>query len=173
MLKRLEISDCYVIVAFDVYWDYYLYKEVEGLRKEEERYFFNDVPIICLHGGPSQIVSQSLFVMKTTDLPSLSFVAPIADHISQYQLTLLDDSFKLYGSVVKLNENEELLKGVTRMSAEEALEYSSFNLFLNAKIAWNLSAPVLCIKLMYDFKDNGSVDSEESIVPFVKLFEKE
>ena len=173
VLKRLEISDCYVIVAFDVYWDYYLYKEVEGLRKEEERYFFNDVPIICLHGGPSQIVSQSLFVMKTTDLPSLSFVAPIADHISQYQLTLLDDSFKLYGSVVKLNENEELLKGVTRMSAEEALEYSSFNLFLNAKITWNLSAPVLCIKLMYDFKDNGSVDSEESIVPFVKLFEKE
>lgn len=172
VLKRLEITDDYVIVAFDVYWDYYLYKEVEGFRKEEERYFFNDVPIICLHGGPSQIVSQSLFVMKTNDIPSLSFVAPIADHITQYQLTLLDDSFKLYGSVVKLNENEELLTGVTKMSEEEAREHSLFNLFLNAKMTWNMSAPVLCIKLMYDFKDNGSVDSEKIIIPFDKLFEK-
>ena len=130
------------------------------------------MPIICLHGGPSQIVSQSLFVMKTNDIPSLSFVAPIADHITQYQLTLLDDSFKLYGSVVKLNENEELLTGVTKMSEEEAREHSLFNLFLNAKMTWNMSAPVLCIKLMYDFKDNGSVDSEKIIIPFDKLFEK-
>ena len=172
VLKRLEISDGYVIVAFDVYWDYYLYKEVEGLRKEEERFFFNDVPIICLHGGPSQIVSHSLFVLKTNNLPSLAFVKPIADHITQYQLTLLDDSFKLYGSVVKLNENEELLKGVTKMSEEEAREHSLFNLFLNAKITWDMSAPVLCIKLMYDFRDNGSVDSEEIVIPFDKFLEE-
>lgn len=172
VLERLDINDSYVIVAFDVYLDYYLYKGVAGLRKVDERYFFKDVPIIRLHGGPSQIVSRSLFVMRTNDMPSLSFVAPVADHITKYQLTLLDDSFKLYGSIVKLNENEELLKGVTKMSEEEAREYSLFNLFLNAKIIWDFSAPVLCIKLMYDFKDNGSVDSEESITPFDKMFEK-
>ena len=58
------------------------------------------------------------------------------------------------------------------MSEEEAREHSLFNLFLNAKMTWNMSAPVLCIKLMYDFKDNGSVDSEKIIIPFDKLFEK-
>lgn len=169
-LKRLEIGSGYVIISFDVYWDYYLYKEVEGLRREGKWYFFNDVPIICLHAGPMRIVSQSLFVMRKNDMPSLSFVAPIANHIKQYQLKLLDDSFKLYGSVVKLNDNEELLRSVTGISEEKAREHSLFDLFLNAKITWNMSAPVLCIKLMYSFKDNGSVASEEDIISFNRMF---
>ena len=58
------------------------------------------------------------------------------------------------------------------MSEEEAREHSLFNLFLNAKITWDMSAPVLCIKLMYDFRDNGSVDSEEIVIPFDKFLEE-
>lgn len=169
-LDRLGIEDDFVIVAFDIYWDFYMHKGVDSLEKENGKYSYKGVPIICLHGGPTDIVSQTIYVMKKNDLPSLSYLAPVEEYIKQYELQLLDDDYKLYGSIVQLSRNKELLKKVDNMSEEEAKEESLFNVFINAKIAWRQSAPVVSIKLMYNMKDNGTADALENLVPFEKMF---
>ena len=169
-LDRLEIDGEYVIVAFDIYLEYYLHMKVDGLIKEDAYYSYNGTPIICLHGGPSELVSQKMFMMKKTDMPSLSYIAPKDENIKRFELRLLSDEYKLYGSVVKLSENAELLKGVDSLSEDEALNYSLFNVFVNAIMAWRQTAPVVCIKLMYNLKDNGTSDSLDSVKPFVELF---
>ena len=171
-LDKLGLDDEYVIVTFDIYLDYYLNKKVSGLAKENDCYSYNKVPIIRLHGGPSDLVTHKLFVLKKTDMPSLSYIAPNDDNIKKYVLKQLSEDYKLYGSVVKLSEHAELLKGVDQLSKDEALNYSLFNVFVNAKMAWEQQAPVVCLKLMYDLKDNGTTDSIGSVKPFEELFEK-
>ena len=169
-LDRLKLDEGYVIVAFDIYLDYYLDKKIKGLVKEAAGYRYNSVPIIRLHGGPSDLVTHKLFVFKKSDMPSLSYIAPIDDNIKKYELKLLSEDYKLYGSVIKLSENAELLKSVDQLSEDEALNYSLFNVFVNAKMAWKQAAPMVCIKLMYNLKDNGTSDSLESVIPFDELF---
>lgn len=132
-MDRLKLDEGYVIVAFDIYLDYYLDKKIKGLVKEAEGYRYNCVPIIRLHGGPSDLVTNKLFVFKKSDMPSLSYIAPIEDNIKKYELKLLSKDYKLYGSVVKLSENAELLKNVDQLSEDEALNYSLFSVFVNAK----------------------------------------
>lgn len=169
-LDRLELDGEYVIVAFDIYLEYYLHKKVKGIVKEDDVYSYNNIPIIRLHGGPSDLVTHKLFVMKRTDMPSLSYIAPNDDNIKKYALKLLSEDYKLYGSVVKLSENADLLKDVDNLSEDEALNYSLFNVFVNAKMSWEQNTPVVCMKLMYDLKDNGSSNSLDSVKPFKELF---
>ena len=169
-LDRLALNKEYVIVAFDVFLDYYLNKNVKGLVKNDGGYSYKNVPIIRLHGGPSDLVTHKLFIMKKMDMPSLSYTVPNDNIIKKFELKLLSEDYKLYGSVVKLSENAELLKGVDQLSEEEALNYSLFNVFVNAKMAWEQQAPVVCIKLMYDLKDNGTSNSIDIVKPFEDLF---
>ena len=171
-LDKLKIDKGYVIVAFDIYLDYYLHKKANGLLKVNDSYQYHDVPIILLHGGLSELVSQKMFIMKENDLPSLTYIAPNDDNIKRYELKLLSDNYKLYGSVVKLSDNKELLKDVDNLSEDEALNYSLFNVFVNAKMSWEQTAPMVCIKFMHDLKDNGTTDSLDSVNPFVELFEE-
>ena len=169
-LDRLELDDGYVVVAFDIYLDYYLNKKVDGLEKKNDGCSYNNVPIIRLHGGPSNLVTHELFIMKKTDMPSLSFIAPNDNNIKKYELKMLSDRYKLHGSVIKLSENKDLLNDVDKLNKDEALNYSLFNVFINAKMAWKQAAPLVCIKLMYDLKDNGTSDSLENVRPFEELF---
>ena len=169
-LDLLKITEDYVIVSFDIYWDYYIHKGDNGLVNKGGNYSYHDAPIIRLHGGPSNLVSQKLFIMKKTDMPSLSYLSPNDENIRKYELTLLDDKYNLYGSIVKLSQNVELLKGVDKLSEDEALNYSLFNVFINAKMAWKQSSPLVSIKLMYDLKDNGTTDLLENVRPFDVIF---
>lgn len=132
-LNKLNIDNGYVIVAFDIYWDFYLNKGVEGLVKEKESYSYNGIPIICLHGGPTDLVSQTLFIVNKNEMPVLSFIPPVKEHLEKYELKELDEKYRLYGSIVKLNDNAELLGSVDNMDVDQAREYSLFNVFINAK----------------------------------------
>lgn len=169
-LDKLNIGNDYIVIAFDIYWDFYLYKKVPEFVKIDGQFYYKDIPIINLHGGPTDLVSQTLFVMKKSDMPSIEFQAPTDEHIRKYELLKLDDCFKLYGSIVKLINNEDLLENVQRMSKEEARQYSLFNVFINAKFAWESSVHVVSFKLMYSMRDNGSADSTNQIASFVEVF---
>lgn len=171
-LNKLKIDNGYVIVAFDIYWDFYLNKCVEGLVKERESYRYNGIPIICLHGGPTDLVSQTLFIINKNEMPVLSFIPPVKEHLEKYELKELDEKYRLYGSIVKLNDNAELLGSVDNMDVDQAREYSLFNVFINAKVVVKSAAPVVSIKLMYDLRDNGKADNVDDIIPFMEMFEQ-
>lgn len=169
-LDKLAIGEDYIIVSFGIYWDFYLQMKVGGFVKEDGAYKYMGAPIICLNGGPTQIVSQTLFVLRKTDLPKLTYIAPMEEHIKKYKLELIDENFKLYANILQLSQNPSLLAEVKDMTEDEAKEHSLFLLFLNAKMTWAKAAPVVSIKLMYSLRDNGTPDSIDSIAPFAKLF---
>ena len=171
-LNNLKIGKGFVIVAFDIYWDFFLNKGVEGLMKKGESYSYNGIPIIRLHGGPTDLVSQTLFVMSESNMPVLTFIPPVEEHLSKYELKELDKVYSLYGSIVKLNDNAALLEAVDNMSKEQAREYSLFNVFINAKVFVKPTSPVVSIQLMHDLRENGKADKVDDIIPFDEMFVK-
>lgn len=48
-LDNLKIGKGFVIVAFGIYWDFFLKKGVGGLKKKGESYSYKGIPIIRLH----------------------------------------------------------------------------------------------------------------------------
>ncbi len=171
-LDNLKIGKDFVIVAFDIYWDFFLNKGVEGLMKKGESYSYNGIPIIRLHGGPTDLVSQTLFVMPKSSMPVLTFIPPVEKHLSKYELKELEKTYCLYGSIVKLNDNDALLETVDNMSKEQAGEHSLFNVFINAKVYVNPTSPVVSIRLMHDLRENGKADKVDDIIPFEEMFVK-
>lgn len=169
-IDRLKIGKEFVIIAFDVYWGHYLYKKVPYFVKIRDQFSYKRIPIINLHGGPTDLVSHTLFILKRTDLPTISYIAPSEESIVKYELAKIDDQYNLFGSIVQLNTNEGLLSSVNNMSEEDAKQYSLFSVFIGAKMVWSQKAPVISIKLMYDMKDNGKAESVEDIVAFDDLF---
>lgn len=169
-IDNLALDGKYIIIAFDIYWDYYLSKRVRGLSKNGNLYCYKGVPIIHLHGGPTDLVSQKMFILQKKVIPILSFVSPVKEHIDKYGLKELDEKFKVYGSIVRLNDYPELLSNVNNMSEESAREHSLFNVFINAKLAVNTSSPVVSIKIMYDLRDNGTADNVDDVIPFEAMF---
>lgn len=171
VLDRLKIDEQYVIIAFDIYWDFYLHGGNTGLKKEEEFYSYKGIPIIRLHGGPTDLVSQTLFVLKKRDIPALKFIPPLGEHIEKYALRELDKEYRVYGSIVRLNDNAMLLDGVGNMSEEQARDYSLFSVFINATASLRQDFPLVSIKLMYNLRDNGAADKVDVVIPFEDMFE--
>ena len=169
-IDKLVIDDSFIILAFSVYLEYYYHKSVDGLKKEGDSYYYRGIPIICLDGGPGDFYSQMLFILKKGDLPTLAFLPPVEEHIGKYKLELLDDRYKLYGSIVKLYESEELMKEVENKGFADTKGASLFNVFINARMMWKPSIRVLGIKIMYALKDNGTTGLLKDIVPFDDQF---
>lgn len=171
-LDKLKIGREYVIVSFGIYWDFYLHKKIDGFVKDEDTYNYMGIPIICLNGGPTQIVSQTLYVLKKDDLPKLTYISPMEEQIKKYKLEIIDEDYKLYANIMQLYQNPSLLSEVRDMTEDEAKEHSLFLLFLNAKLTWVKAAPVVSIQLMYSMRDNGTPDSIDGIDSFADLFGK-
>ena len=169
-IDRLQLGEEFVIIAFDVYWGYYLYKKVPCLVKIGDKLSYKKIPIINLHGGPTDLVSQTLFIMRRSDLPFISYLAPSRDDVDKYNLEVIEDGYKLYGSIIQLNTNDELLASVNNMSEDDAKQYSLFNVFISAKMEWPKTAQVISIKLMYDMKDNGKAGVVDDILAFNHYF---
>lgn len=168
VFERLGINDEYVIVSFDVYWDFYIGKKLPDLIKTEGKgYSYKGIDIINIPSGSFIPLSQSVFIYKKSDSPTVSFLPPSEEQVKKYQLERLEERYELYSSIVQLSANTELLNIVQKDLPEEKLdEKSLFSAFLIAKVGWSKNIPIVGIKLMYDLRDNGTTDDITSIRPF-------
>lgn len=167
-IDKLQISDDFVIIAFDVYLDYYLTLKQKGLTKEKNgRYIYNGIEIVILPSGSFQLISRSMFVLRKNDLPHVMFVSPADEQKDLYHLECIDKKIQLYTSIVQLSHDKDLLEIVKKDLPDEKLEKKSiFSAFLLAKVLWSKFIPIVGIKIMYDLRDNGTSDEVEKVACF-------
>lgn len=167
-ISRLQITDSHIIVAFDIYWDYYISLKQTGLSKDKEgKYSYNGINIINLPSGSFPLVSQSLFILRIEDLPKVVFTTPNAEAIERYKLLLIDEKYQLYSSIVQLSQDPELLEFVQKELPEAELKDKAlFSSFMQANMLWSKHIPILGIKVMYDLSDNGTSDKVDSVKSF-------
>lgn len=170
-IDKLQINDDFVIIAFDVYLDYYFTLKQNGLNKDNNgRYSYNGIEIVNLPSGSFQLMSRSIFILRKNDLPQVMFVSPADEQKDLYHLECIDKKIQLYTSIVQLSQDKDLLGVIKKDLPDEKLEDKSiFSAFLLAKVLWSKFIPIVGIKIMYDLRDNGTSDEVEKVASFDSL----
>lgn len=132
---QLPAESKYTVISFDVPWENH--RQREDLKKvsDFEYHYKERIQIIALNGG-----SPSVYIMKSEDIPHLSFEAPKEedDDVKKYQLECIDEKYQIYMSVLKLKDNEEIISEEIRENVGEKINQHSL-----LSIKWH---PVLHIK---------------------------
>lgn len=151
-IDKLNINEQYVIVSF-------------GLDLGKENY--KNIPIYAFEGR--FLLHNSLFILKKTDLPHISF-QPVPDDIKEkYSLEKIAETHELYASVIDLNKAApELLeecKTEFNKTEDELKKSALLNIFLNMEIKWKQELEILQIK-QYTGRETSQANTLEEIIPF-------
>jgi hypothetical protein len=166
-INKLNIdAENYVIIAVGLNIEYYSYLQVDGLRKVDDKWHYNDFRIIEIDNYSNNLVSQSLFVVKKDDLPNIIFKESSEEIISKYHLEKVDNTYNIYAKLNNLNEpenktiQEELGEKNYQVKLSEAV-LACVN--INVEIQYKSKAKCVQIKVFSQFNDRGKANKIEDI----------
>lgn len=166
-IDKLQLNKTHYIISFGIYWDYYV-DRVEGFSKEQDsQYRYNkEVKILSLKCS-SEFLSQKIYVMKYDDRPFITFRDPSEEDQLKYQLkSLEDDSYKLWASIIKLNEHPDLLEQSKKDLGDSADKHSLFAAFWRPKLTFKNNYKMISIEVKYGRIDEGECTPINSVKPF-------
>lgn len=166
-INKLNIdAENYVIIAVGLNIEYYSYLQVDGLRKVDDKWHYNNFRIIEIDNYSNNLVSQSLFVVKKDDLPNIIFKESSEEIISKYHLEKVDNTYNIYAKLNNLNEpenktiQEELGEKNYQVKLSEAV-LACVN--INVEIQYKSKAKCVQIKVFSQFNDRGKANKIEDI----------
>jgi len=111
-IDRIGIdSENFVLISVGLNIGYFSHLQIDGLRKNNEKWCYGELEIIEMNSYMNDLVSQSLFVLKKEDLPNMIFKEVDAQLEKKYHLSKIDDRFNIYTSIINLNETgNEMIK---------------------------------------------------------------
>lgn len=161
-VDKLGIDNEYVIVNFGVNLDYLINQlGVSDLSKE----YYKDINIYSFKG--SQLVRDSIFILKRTDLPNIS-TRPIEEStITKYSLERISDSINLYSSVIDLNNTtEEVFNENKQDKTDDDLRKSVLLcIIISTEFKWKKNIEVIQLKQHLDFLQRGIANKLDDIKP--------
>lgn len=164
-IDRLTIDDNFVIVNFGVYLDYFInHLRVPELSNEKYRnitiYLFNS----------SQLVRDSLFVLKKSDLPNISTKPIGEDIIAKYSLKKISDTINLYSSVIDLNDtSDEVYTEIKHEKSDEELRKSVLlSIIISTEFKWKKNIEIIQLNQYSDYFQKGIANKLEDIEPIDK-----
>lgn len=154
----------HIIVSFGQNPAYYEETlKVEGLSADA----FNEVNWINFNSYNYNLVGETFFVLKKSDLLTLEFLPPDEKDEEKYSLALINKDFNIYGSIIDLNKNQSLCEELSKAETTRDLKKSVFvYLFINTKILWKKNITMIAITKYSQFRPQGSKNDLEEIIPF-------
>lgn len=159
----------HIILGFHVNWlsifkegcckvNDFLYKTSDGLELHN------------IQGDNSLDFINNIVIMDKQNLPGLYFLEPDQSVIDKYGLKCSDQKYKIYLSEIKLNTKSDLLTEVCNRGTHTEEELRKSVLVcgeLNIHTRWKKNVPIVLIKVLYQYRDNGN-DNLFEIKPFSK-----
>lgn len=159
----------HIILGFHVNWlsifkegcckvNDFLYKTSDGLELHN------------IQGDNSLDFINNIVIMDKQNLPGLYFLEPDQSVIDKYGLKCSDQKYKIYLSEIKLNTKSDLLTEVRNRGTHTEEELRKSVLVcgeLNIHTRWKKNVPIVLIKVLYQYRDNGN-DNLFEIKPFSK-----
>jgi hypothetical protein len=163
-IDKLEVnSEAYLILNFGNYLPYFI-DELKIPELSLNRYRKTD--IINLAQFHFQLIGESFFIIKRSDLPNIEYLDIENNEIDKYKLELLDNYFKFYGSVLDLFKNKDLQKDFSGSSNETNLDKSVLvSICLSTRIRWAKTINLIQIKSYSGYRDKGSTNDLKEIIP--------
>lgn len=168
-LDKLSLDDSHYIVAFGIYFDYFL-NITEGLIKENDRqYTYKGIKILSLD-CPTDYFSQLVYVMKFDDRPFLDFGEPSDEDLKKLELKKYDDLYGLWMSIIKVIDKPEILEEPLKSDlGDSADKHSLFTAIWAPKLFFKPEKyEIVSMKVKYRTMDEGEYESIDVIKPFSK-----
>lgn len=161
-LDRLAIEDNFVIVNFGLNLDYFINQlKVPNLSIEK----YKNIGVYSFNG--SQMVRDSLFILKKSDLPNISTKPIGEDVIAKYALNKISDILNLYSSVIDLNNtSEEVYNENKQVKSDEELRKSVLlSIIISTEFKWKKNIEVIQLKQYSEYFQNGIANKLDDINP--------
>lgn len=161
-LYRLNIDkEKHVILGFKVNW-HNCFQKLEKCGEcklvTPDGILLYDFPGVY----PTEL-SNIIIILNKEDLPQLIFQKPKVLEFEKYKPECINQKYNLYTSILKLNENPELMKECRKNGSytEEQLQQSVLiSTELNVKVSWKLNIKMVLIRI------SDSQDDLSNITPF-------
>lgn len=159
----------HIILGFHVNWlsifkegcckvNDFLYKTSDGIE------------LYNIQGDNSLDFINNIVIVDKQNLPGIYFLEPEQSSIDKYGLKCSDQKYKIYLSEIKLNTRSDLLTEVRNRGTHTEEELRKSVLIcgeLNIHTRWKKNVPIVLIKVLYQYRDNGN-DNLFEIKPFSK-----
>lgn len=162
-IDRLGIDDSFVIVYFGVNLDSFIDdRNISGLSPDK----YKNISIHTFLG--SQIVRDSIFILKKQDLPNISTIPIEPDIIEKYSLKKISDSLNLYASIINMNKvSEEIFNENNHEISDDQLRKSVLlSIFISTEYKWKKNMKIIQLKINSEYLQRGIVNNLEGVQPF-------
>lgn len=146
-IEKLDLNDNHIIVGFGFSILFYIDRlQVPNLSKNR----FKNTELILIPYNTHNVIN-SIFILRKTDLPELTFEKIKKEYRELNELETIIEKYKVYASVIDLNVNdkkrEELLKE-EEYSDEDKLKKSVFqNISFTSKLSWRKEFKIIKIQV--------------------------
>ena len=159
-------AERFVIVSVGLNFRYFSHLQIDGLQKEDDKWFYNKIEIIEVNNYVNDLVSQSLFILKKEDIPNIIFKELDEQFVKKYSLVKIDETFNIYTGLIDLNNPEnEIIKQVVEKDNNQAdLSKSVLACVdINVEIQCKQNAKCIQLKAFSQFDDRGKANRIEDV----------
>lgn len=166
-INRIGIdSENFVLISVGLNIDYFSHLQIDGLKKNKEKWYYGELEIIEINSYMNDLVSQSLFVLKKEDLPNMIFKEVDAQFEGKYHLSKIDDTFNIYTSIINLNEaGNELIKEEAEKENNQVDLSQKVLACVDVNVEIQCKQNIKCIqfKAFSQFDDRGKANTLDDI----------
>jgi hypothetical protein len=118
------------------------------------------------HRNPD-LVGDSLFILRKSDLPFFNYKSMSEDEIRKYSLNLVIDRFKVYTSLVDLNLDKDLRDSLEGDKGKDLLKSAFTGIFMIVELIWKKG--ITCIQLQQEsyFRQSGIKNNLTDVEPII------
>ncbi len=164
-------SKDFLIISIGLNLKYYEHLKIDELKNINNKWFYKDYRIIEINNYSNDMVNQSLFVLRKTDLPNIIFKDTNKELIDKYQLEEIDNIYNIYGKIIDLNEpnNKQIKEEVEQNNDQIDLSKSVLSYVnINVEIQYKTNIKSVQLKAFSQFDDRGKANKLEDIESFDK-----
>jgi hypothetical protein len=161
-IDKLKIDESYVIVTFGLNIDYFI-NHLKVPELSETKY--GNIDIHSFNG--SQLVRQSLFIIKKSDLPNITTRQIDEKTIAKYSLNKISETLNLYSSVIDMNKTtDEIFNEQKERKSEDELRKSVLlSIVISTELKWQKNIEVVALRQFSEYFQKGIANKLDEVKP--------
>lgn len=142
----------------------YLKLKESKLQNTNGEWSYNGIPIFDIHHSMNDLVSQSLWIIRKSDVPYLVFnKISNEDDISKYKLSEIDEQYHIFASIVDVYATPTIKKELEDRKILDAETKAVVCVDFNAEIRCKRTAKVIQLRIYSQFGNKEQANSVEDV----------
>lgn len=142
----------------------YLKLKESKLQNTNGEWSYNGISIVDIHHGINDLVSQSLWIIRRSDLPYLVFnKISNEEAIHKYQLCEIDEKYHIFASIVDVYATPTIKKELEDRKILDAETKAVVCVDFNAEVRCRKTAKAIQLKIYSQFGNKEQVNSVEDV----------